>query len=58
MEKREVTIVVELKDVRPTFRIDAYAAGVAYRALPWAGQVRVTENGKRLIEMDRRDTNG
>jgi len=42
-------------DVKPSFRVDAYVASIAYRALPWAGSVKVLEDGKRLIEMDRRE---
>lgn len=55
MEKKEIKLVVELQDVKPSFRVDAYAASIAYRALPWAGSVKVLEDGKRLIEMDRRE---
>ena len=55
MEKKEYKLVVELRDVKPSFRVDAYVASIAYRALPWAGSVKVLEDGKRLIEMDRRE---
>jgi len=55
MEKKEYKLVVELRDVKPSFRVDAYVASIAYRALPWAGSVKVLEDGKRLVEMDRRE---
>lgn len=55
MEKKEYKLVVELRDVKPSFRVNAYVASIAYRALPWAGSVKVLEDGKRLIEMDRRE---
>lgn len=55
MEKKEYKLVVELRDVKPSFRVNAYVASIAYRALPWAGSVKVLEDGKRRIEMDRRE---
>ena len=55
MEKKEYKLVVELRDVKPSFRVNAYVASIAYRALPWAGSVKVLEDGKRLVEMDRRE---
>lgn len=53
--QKKHTLIIELRDLKPSFNLEAYAAGVCYRGLPWAGHVKVTtQDGKKLIEMDRR----
>lgn len=45
MKRETIVLTVELEDVKDSFQLSAYSAGIGYRALPWCGHVTVKGNG-------------
>lgn len=45
MEGKKLVLTVELDGVRPGFEPQTYAAGIAFRGLPWVSSVKVKGKG-------------
>lgn len=49
MDKKNLTLTIELKGVKEDFNPRAYASGVAYRGHAWAEKVTVKYEDKEVM---------